>query len=71
MALQVENVLKRYEGVDVDDVSIDSCKHVAPIAESTLTCREKNLLYHVIQPVAYWLSWLVFMSVLSGSQLEG
>lgn len=38
VALQVENVLKRCDGVDVDDISIDSCKHVATVAKSTLNC---------------------------------
>lgn len=42
VALQVENVLQGCEGVDVDDVSVDSREHVAPVAEGTLVGREKN-----------------------------
>lgn len=40
MALQTEDVLKRGDGVDVDDVSIDGCKQVAAVAEGTLSGRE-------------------------------
>lgn len=42
VALQVEDVLKRGEGVDVDDISVDSCKHVAAVAKSTLKVRREK-----------------------------
>ena len=42
VALQIEDVLKIGDGVDVDDISIDSCKHVATVAKSTLRCGERK-----------------------------
>lgn len=36
MALQIKDVLKRGDGVDVDDIPIDSSKHVATVTEGTL-----------------------------------
>jgi len=36
VALQIEHVLKRGDGVDVDDVCVDCRKHVATVAEGTL-----------------------------------
>lgn len=50
----------------MDDVSIDRCKQVAPIAESALVCGEKNLLRHMTKPALYWSSWLRFMLVSGG-----
>ncbi|TNN79623.1 hypothetical protein EYF80_010205 [Liparis tanakae] len=41
---KIEHVLKRGDGVDVDDVCVDCRKHVATVAEGTLKmCREKVL----------------------------
>lgn len=42
VALQTEDVLKRSDGVDVDDIPIHSCKHVAAMAKSTLRCGTKS-----------------------------
>ena len=42
MALQIEDVLERGDGVDVDDVPIDSCKHVSTVTEGTLRRGERE-----------------------------
>lgn len=36
VALQIKDIVKRGDRIDLNDVSIDSCKHVATIAKSTL-----------------------------------
>ena len=43
VALQTEDVLKRSDRVDVDDIPIDSCKHVATVAKSTLRLEREVL----------------------------
>lgn len=43
MALQIDDVLKRCDRVNSDDVSADGCKHVAPVAEGTLEEKKKNV----------------------------
>ena len=42
MALQIEDVLKRGDGIDVDDISVDSSKHVATVAKSTLRGKKRE-----------------------------
>ncbi len=42
VAIEIEDVLKRCDRVDLNDISIDSCKHVATVAKGTLRCGERR-----------------------------
>lgn len=51
MALQIESIFKRGERVDVDDISINSCKHVATMAKSTLNIGGDTLIRWAKNPL--------------------
>lgn len=57
VALQINNILKREDQVNVNDVSVDSSEHVATVAEGALRCGERERMKQKLMALK-WILWL-------------